>query len=194
MPAPSVFHRRALLWRCLALLGLWPRPAWGRRQTPSSRYRTLREPVVLPLERVDVPWRPVWFDAWVPALVGDVSGASDLLLKGVLVRLSQASATTSLKAFCLTCPHEICQVGYVKDTETVRLEPEAKPDHPLLVCPCHFSIFNPVADGARISGPAGRGLYRFRLRLEENLVEIVDVEEDVLSRLRSSSNHPGEES
>jgi hypothetical protein len=49
------------------------------------------------------------------------------------------------------------------------------------VCPCHFSVFNPVSDGALISGPAYRGLYRFKVQVEQDIVKITQVEEGVLT-------------
>ena len=174
----------------------------------STQYRSLSGSVVVPLTEVGAPWRPVWFEALAPALDPTSGGGPDVLLEGVLLRLPEATdappaaapeasafgvapldadpsrtaayGAAGLKAFCLTCPHEICQVDYVEDIGYVRVEEAAKPDHPLLVCPCHFSVFDPMADAARISGPASRGLYRFRLRVERDRVEITEVEEAVL--------------
>ena len=40
--------------------------------------------------------------------------------------------------------------------------------------------FDPLADGARVSGPANRGLYRFRLKVRRSGVEIIEVEEEAL--------------
>jgi Rieske Fe-S protein len=47
------------------------------------------------------------------------------------------------KAFSAICPHQGCTVASVTDD--------------VITCPCHGSTFN-AADGARISGPATRGL------------------------------------
>jgi hypothetical protein len=41
-------------------------------------------------------------------------------------------------------------------------------------------VFDPLADGDRISGPADRGLYRFRLQIRRRAVTIVEVEEEAL--------------
>ncbi len=51
---------------------------------------------------------------------------------------------------------------------------------PVYLCPCHNSTFT-MAEGARLSGPAPRGLYRFRVTaVTDTHVEIGEVEEDVL--------------
>ena len=51
---------------------------------------------------------------------------------------------------------------------------------PVHVCPCHTSTFR-VEDGERLSGPAPRGLCRFRVtKVGDASVEIAEVEEDVL--------------
>jgi Rieske Fe-S protein len=53
--------------------------------------------------------------------------------------------------------------------------------HPLFECGCHLSIFDAAADGARISGEAPRGLYRFRIAgIDQSSVEIAEVEEVAL--------------
>ena len=51
---------------------------------------------------------------------------------------------------------------------------------PVYVCPCHNSTFK-IDDGARLAGPAPRGLYRFRVTgVNAAAVEIGEVDEDVL--------------
>ena len=107
-----------------------------------------------------------------------------MLVKGILLRTGESASTEGdLKAFCTICPHEICDVEYVKDTRLIPVEANTVPEHPLLVCPCHFSVFDPVADGARVSGPATRGLYRFRFNVAGDTVRIDQIEKDVLTLL-----------
>ena len=180
--------RRDFLWQwlgVLAAIGSWRRRgARGPVQTvatPRNGYLDLRAPVVVPARRIAEPWSAVDFDAWVPR---PDSSDGDVLLKGILLRTATSGAAAGeARAFCRLCPHEICNVEYVTDTEQVRLESGATPRHPLLVCPCHFSTFDPLADGAPISGPAFRGLYRFTTRLRQDTVEITQVEENVLALL-----------
>ena len=176
---PAVFDRRAMLRGFLGAAALL-RPSAARAVAQRNQYRRLRKPVVLPLDEVARSWQPVLFDAVGPARDAAAAYGPDVSLRGMLLRLPTTDGTTELKAFCLTCPHEICYVDYLTDTERVRLESAAKPEHPLFVCPCHFSVFNPLAEGAQISGPAHRGLYRFRLEVGEDVVEIKEVEDGAL--------------
>ena len=55
---------------------------------------------------------------------------------------------------------------------------QARVNHPVLTCPCHFSAYDPLRDGRRLAGPARRGAYRFRLRIDSEIVVITAVEED----------------
>ena len=71
-------------------------------------------------------------------------------------------------------------MNLIEETEAVRVPEGAKPDHPLLVCPCHFSVFDPASDGALLTGPAGRGLYRFRFEVSNETIEIQGIEEAAL--------------
>ncbi len=145
-----------------------------------SAYRRLSTPAILPLARVSEPWQPLPFDVGAPSLNPAVGAAGEIALRGVLLRVPTAGDAPELKAFCLTCPHEICQVDYQEDTSHVCIESGSKPDNPLFVCPCHFSVFDPRSDAARISGPAPRGLYRFRFQVEADEVRIDEVEEEAL--------------
>ena len=146
--------RRAWLLGCLAV-----------RLPAAVRYRRLRSPTAVPLAQVADTWRAASFQA----------RCSGTALRGMLVR-----TPAGLKAFCLHCPHEICPVNYAEDPRSVRVESGPPPDHPVFVCPCHFSVFDPLTDGERLSGPAHRGLYRFRLVVRRDRVEIREVEEEAL--------------
>ncbi len=87
------------------------------------------------------------------------------------------------KAVCTVCPHEQCDVDFVADPGELSeyVTAEIGPiGEPVYLCPCHDSAFT-MTDGVRLSGPAPRGLYRFRVtRVTETAVEIGEVEEDVL--------------
>ncbi len=176
----ALIHRRAMLWRCLSLLGLCC-PTTSGSPAPDARYRRLESSVVLPLEEVAEPWRPFPFSALASAPEGTGGPSSDIRLKGIVLRLPRPTgSSTELKAFCLHCPHELCFVNFTEHPELVQVAPGVKVVHPLLVCPCHFSVFDPLADGDRISGPADRGLYRFRLQIRRSALAIVEVEEEAL--------------
>ncbi|MCH7824287.1 MAG: Rieske 2Fe-2S domain-containing protein [Acidobacteria bacterium] len=193
-----LYPRRAFLSWCLGVLATGRRlPSMGRRlwskghrlpaATGAQTYRDLETPVVLPSKAIADPWSSLPFEAWVPR--DDPTGGA-AVLAGVLLRTGAKGAPSDptgsdaaggVQAFCLLCPHEICHVEYRTDTSQVRLEIGATPEHPLLVCPCHFSVFNPLSGGALISGPAYRGLYRFKVQVEQDTVKITQVEEGVLT-------------
>jgi ubiquinol-cytochrome c reductase iron-sulfur subunit len=89
----------------------------------------------------------------------------------VVVRVDPASlrlprgragwAPDGIVAFSKICTHAGCAVAlYRKPTFRV-LEPE-----PALVCPCHYSTFNPATGGSVIFGPAGRPLPQLPLMID----------------------------
>ncbi len=206
------YPRRAFVSWCFGALAMGSRlPSIGRRMSsssapPSRSYRDLSSPVILPSEAIAEPWRSQRFEARVPRRD---PAAGDALLEGILLRTGVWGAAGGprdqrgpenaaglrpadrarppVQAFCLLCPHEICHVEYRTDTFRVELEAGATPDHPLFVCPCHFSVFDPLSDGARISGPAYRGLYRFKVQVEQDTVRITQVEEEVLTLINAVS-------
>lgn len=168
-------------------------PLFGSRELRAAipgPLRRLRDPVSIPLWRVSDPWQIASFKAWTTRSADGSSGPPrDALLKGILVRLATSEETSeetpeegqpALAAFCTTCPHEICDVDFIRETGHVRTKPSAKPDHPLLVCPCHFSVFDPASEGRPIAGPAHRGLYRFEHRVVADRVDVLAIEEAAL--------------
>lgn len=199
LDSATLLHpRRAFLSWCLGVLatgrgaptmGRRP-PSRGRRlnaATGAQTYRDLETPVFLPSAAIADPWSSLPFEARVPR---DDPAVGAVVLAGILLRTGPKGASGDrsgsdeagrLQAFCLLCPHEICHVVYRTDTSRVQLEAGVTPKHPLLVCPCHFSVFSPLSDGARLSGPAYRGLYRFQVQVENDAVKITQVEEGVLT-------------
>jgi ubiquinol-cytochrome c reductase iron-sulfur subunit len=57
-------------------------------------------------------------------------------------------------AFSKICTHAGCAIALYR----VALFPPAEPRPPALVCPCHYSTFDPSRGGTVIFGPAGRKL------------------------------------
>jgi Rieske Fe-S protein len=166
--------RRRFFAAGLTLLS-FARRVWAQAAVPPGpvRYAALTRPVTIPVEAVTQPWRPVPF-------VAESRGAGDrrVLISGVLFRTH-----TEFSALCVTCPHEQCQVDLVTDVERLaRINSQAK--HPLFECGCHFSVFDAADAGARLSGEAPRGLYRFRIAGErDGVVEITEIEEAALSEV-----------
>ncbi len=199
----SLYPRRAFLSWCLGALAMGRRlPSMYRRRAakglslsiPANRaraYRDLEAPILLPLAAIAAPWRPVPFEARVPGCDPD---AGAVLLDGILLRTPAERAagggdqgasgnSAAVQAFCRLCPHEICHVQLQSDTSRLELEAGVAPEHPLFVCPCHFSAFDPLSEGGILGGPAYRGLYLFKLQVRRDTVEITQVEEEVLTLL-----------
>ena len=147
------------------------------------RYRRLSQPVVVPLESVATPWRVRPFIADGVTLPSAAAPNQPVRVSGMIVRTAAGDRPEQFSAVCVRCPHELCDVDYVDDPK--RLPQEIVNEigravtEPVYVCPCHNSTFK--VDGERLSGPAPRGLYRFRVTMVgASAVEIAEVEEDVL--------------
>ncbi len=202
VPSTSPYARRAFLSWCLGALAMGRRlPPLPRRQAGRDvssmsanrprAYRDLEAPVLFPLAAIAAPWQPVPFEARVRRRDPD---AGVVLLDGILLRTASQEAAgggdpgassnpAAVHAFCRLCPHEICHVELQSDTSRLELDAGVAPGYPLFVCPCHFSVFDPLSEGATLGGPAFRGLYRFKLQVRQETVEITQVEEEVLTLL-----------
>jgi arsenite oxidase small subunit len=66
-------------------------------------------------------------------------------------------------AFSILCTHKGCPVSY-------------KAAHKLLICPCHWSTFDPAKAGVLVIGQASQGLPRIRLRVAGEKVHAVGVD------------------
>ena len=71
-------------------------------------------------------------------------------------------------AFSRVCTHLGCPVNLVRDTEVLAFSfnyraPDPRDQHPYLGCPCHYSVFNPLASGEAVFGKAHLPLPRVRL-------------------------------
>ncbi|HWB69866.1 MAG TPA: Rieske 2Fe-2S domain-containing protein [Solirubrobacterales bacterium] len=70
-------------------------------------------------------------------------------------------APEGIVAYSKICTHAACAIGLYR---TPRFE-EAEPK-PALVCPCHYSTFNPATGGTVEFGPAGRDLPQLPLMID----------------------------
>ena len=147
------------------------------------RYGKLSQPVVVPLDALSTPWRVRPFTADAVTLSSAATPNQPIRVSGMIVRTAAGERPEQFSAVCVRCPHELCDVDYVDDPK--RLPQEVIGEigrpvtEPVYVCPCHNSTFK--VDGERLSGPAPRGLYRFRVTsVSASAVEIAEVEEDVL--------------
>ena len=147
------------------------------------RYRPLSQPVVVPLDALSVPWRVRPFTADAVTLSSAATPNQPIRVSGMIVRTAAGERPEQFAAVCVRCPHELCDVDYIDDLKRIPQEvitEIGRPvSEPVYVCPCHNSSFK--VDGDRLSGPAPRGLYRFRITaVNAAAVEIAEVEEDVL--------------
>jgi ubiquinol-cytochrome c reductase iron-sulfur subunit len=89
----------------------------------------------------------------------------------VLVRLPASSLALpqadrrydadGILAFSKICTHAGCAISLYRAPLFPQGEPKAG-----LVCPCHYSIFDPRTGGTVVSGPAGRKLPMLPLRID----------------------------
>lgn len=91
-----------------------------------------------------------------------------------LLRLPQATLGSleaegqHYAAYSRVCTHLGCSVNLVRDTEVLAFSfnyraPDPKKQHPYLGCPCHYSVFDPLASGEAVFGKAHLPLPRVRL-------------------------------
>lgn len=70
-------------------------------------------------------------------------------------------APHGILAFSKICTHAGCAINLYRKPTFAPLEP-----HPALVCPCHYSTFDPYTGGKVIYGPAGRPLPQLPLEID----------------------------
>jgi ubiquinol-cytochrome c reductase iron-sulfur subunit len=86
----------------------------------------------------------------------------------VVVRLPPAEirdrrdwAPRGIVAYSKICTHAGCAVALYRKPTFAAVQPR-----PALVCPCHYSTFDPAAAGAVLFGPAGRPLPQLPLEID----------------------------
>ncbi|MCZ6641838.1 MAG: Rieske 2Fe-2S domain-containing protein [Gammaproteobacteria bacterium] len=171
-------RRQAIVASCLAFFGFQHRSV--RAATPSGNpdFLKLNSVLAFPRNALNKRWDVVNFDAMLSTPKGDKR------LQGVLLKTSNDVASASdLRAFCTICPHEICHVQFVAETDRYRAISDAVVGQPLFVCPCHFSLFDPATGGEVIDGPALRGLYTFAFEVTIDEILVTGVEAGVLELL-----------
>jgi ubiquinol-cytochrome c reductase iron-sulfur subunit len=70
-------------------------------------------------------------------------------------------APEGIVAYSKICTHAGCAINLYR----YPLYPEAEP-RPALVCPCHYSTFDPATGGTVMFGPAGRALPQLPLAVD----------------------------
>ncbi|MDB5480059.1 MAG: hypothetical protein JWO83_1112 [Caulobacteraceae bacterium] len=149
-------ERRALIGGAAASLAA---AATGADASPSPRFLPFQTPVVIAFPQLEAVWAPAPFRARFTK-----SNGEDSVVPGIAVRTPRR-----IEAFCTYCPHELCVIKLTDDHQ--------------LRCPCHFSLFDPLRDGAWIAGPAMRRTYRFDHRVKGPDLVITGIEADLERRL-----------
>lgn len=85
----------------------------------------------------------------------------------VLLRLSEPATNgvgpgRDIVAYSTLCTHKGCPVAF-------------KPERRMLICPCHWSVFDPAKAGTLVIGQASQHLPQVELRVRSGLVEAVGV-------------------
>ena len=86
-----------------------------------------------------------------------------LLLRMTSDVLEGVGPDASIVAYSSLCTHKGCPVSY-------------RPEHRLLICPCHWSTFDPEKAGSLVIGQASQPLPRIELRVESGMVVATGVE------------------
>ncbi|MEK9753893.1 MAG: arsenate reductase (azurin) small subunit [Rhodospirillaceae bacterium] len=86
----------------------------------------------------------------------------------VLLRLKQPAdggvgPDRDIVAFSLLCTHKGCPLNFLADRQ-------------MLVCPCHWSSFDPAKGGRLIIGQASQSLPQMTLEVKEGMVRAVGIE------------------
>jgi arsenite oxidase small subunit len=91
----------------------------------------------------------------------------DAASPAVLLRLSEPAANgvganRDIVAYSTLCTHKGCPVSF-------------KPERKMLICPCHWSTFDPAKAGTLVIGQASQHLPQIELRVTNGVVEAVGV-------------------
>jgi ubiquinol-cytochrome c reductase iron-sulfur subunit len=88
-------------------------------------------------------------------------GADREQLGAPLVVVRIGAGDRGIVAYSKICTHAGCAVSLYRKPTFAQVQPK-----PALVCPCHYSTFDPANDGKVLFGPAGRPLPRLPLEVD----------------------------
>lgn len=85
----------------------------------------------------------------------------------LLMRLAESAAdgvgpNQEIVAYSILCTHKGCRVSF-------------KSEQRMLICPCHWSTFDPAKGGSLIIGQASQPLPRIALRIDDDMVQATGV-------------------
>jgi arsenite oxidase small subunit len=142
------------------------------------------------------PWDSFYFTYRQRYVQYDAAGYKAANIPGVALRLPRRvrfanvqgfvgySGETDIVLFSRICPHLGCIFNYEPNWHNVTagyggFVPPTWERHPLMACPCHFSIYDPEYPGDPgnvISGPAPRGARYFRFEVRGTDIVVTGAE------------------
>ena len=136
--------------------------------------------VQLPLTQLEQPWSFVEFEF--TKRIKSHRGLVPSTFPGYVMRIpdaigAQLGLKNNLYAISRICPHEGCPMKLYKDRSEAPFPLEVEEfSNPMLLCPCHRSLFDPAQGGKVISGPAPRPPWTFDFVVQKGRVIIKDLE------------------
>lgn len=195
-PTPSDPQRRALmtwLWR-LPVLAALGGGAWGvyrgwqvhfvKPPASEPEFTALDPHRIAPASSFDAPWSSVVFSfGGVPSVAiripESVPGSVELNASTSSPAAEDPTLESTggwLIAFSRVCTHQGCIVDLNRSTEAIAVATNYRGEHPALVCACHLSVFDPLASGRAVAGPAQLPLARVQLELRDDALWAVGIE------------------
>ncbi len=134
-------------------------------ETPWARGRRLVDDAGKPMRAADIE-RDTFYTAYPEGADREQFGAPLVVvrLEPSALNLPQGRAGWApggILAYSKICTHAGCAVALYRKPTFPDVEPK-----PALVCPCHYSTFNPATGGSVLFGPAGRPLPQLPLYVD----------------------------
>lgn len=89
----------------------------------------------------------------------------------------EAAPGLHLIGFSRICTHQGCIVDLNRSVEAIAIATNYRGEHPALFCGCHLSVFDPLAGGRAVAGPAQLPLARVQLETRADEVWAVGREQ-----------------
>jgi len=130
--------------------------------TPWRRGRRLVDSQGAPLKASDIE-AGSFYTAYPEGADRELIGSPIVVVRVPLADLKSRHdwAPQCIVAFSKICTHAGCAISLYRKPTFVPVEPR-----PALVCPCHYSTFDPADGGKVIFGPAGRALPQLPLAVD----------------------------
>jgi quinol---cytochrome c reductase iron-sulfur subunit len=132
--------------------------------TPWRRGRRLVDNQGAPLKASDIE-EGSFYSAYPEGADRALIGSPIVVVRVPLAELKSRHdwAPQGIVAFSKICTHAGCAISLYRKPTFAPVEPR-----PALVCPCHYSTFDPADGGKVIFGPAGRALPQLPLAVDAN--------------------------